>query len=77
MYPADDDYNAGMLDRMVALAREGCDIVCASRFMPGGAMVGCPWLKAALVRTATLRCITSQAFRHATRATAFACSRAA
>ena len=31
-----------MLDRMVALARDGCDIVCASRFMPGGAMVGCP-----------------------------------
>jgi hypothetical protein len=46
-----------MLDRMVALARAGCDIVCASRFMPGGAMVGCPPLKAALVRSAnfTLR----------------------
>ena len=46
-----------MLDAMVALARGGCDIVCASRFMPGGAMVGCPPLKAALVRTAnfTLR----------------------
>jgi len=57
MYPADDDTNAAMLDRMVALAREGCDIVCASRFMPGGAMVGCPLLKAALVRSAnfTLR----------------------
>jgi dolichol-phosphate mannosyltransferase len=52
MYPADDDTNAAMLDRMVALARGGCDIVCASRFMPGGAMVGCPLLKAALVRTA-------------------------
>jgi dolichol-phosphate mannosyltransferase len=50
MYPADDDTNAAMLDRMVALARSGCDIVCASRFMPGGAMVGCPLLKAALVR---------------------------
>jgi dolichol-phosphate mannosyltransferase len=57
MYAADDDYNAPMLDRMVALAREGCDIVCASRFMPGGAMVGYPPLKAALMRTAnfTLR----------------------
>jgi dolichol-phosphate mannosyltransferase len=57
MYPADDDTNAAMLDRMVALARSGCDIVCASRFMPGGAMVGCPLLKAALVRSAnfTLR----------------------
>jgi dolichol-phosphate mannosyltransferase len=57
MYPADDETNAPMLDRMVALARQGCDIVCASRFIPGGAMVGCPPLKAVLVRTAnfTLR----------------------
>jgi len=54
MYPADDDTNALMLDRMVALARDGCDIVCASRFIPGGAMVGCPWLKAALVRSGNL-----------------------
>jgi glycosyltransferase involved in cell wall biosynthesis len=52
MYPADDHTNAPMLDRMVELARQGCDIVCASRFMPGGAMVGCPLLKAMLVRTA-------------------------
>ena len=52
MYPADDDYNAGMLDRMVEKAEQGCDIVCASRFMPGGSMQGCPWLKAVLVRSA-------------------------
>ena len=52
MYPADDDSNAAMLDRMVALARGGCDIVCASRFMPGGIMEGAPPLKAALVRAA-------------------------
>jgi dolichol-phosphate mannosyltransferase len=46
-----------MVDRMVELARGGCDIVCPSRFMPGGAMIGCPWLKAVLVRSAnfTLR----------------------
>jgi len=50
MFPADDHINAAMLDRMVALARGGCEIVCASRFMPGGAMVGAPPLKAALVR---------------------------
>jgi dolichol-phosphate mannosyltransferase len=48
--PADDDYNAGILDAMTAQAESGCDIVCASRFMPGGSMVGCPLLKAALVR---------------------------
>ncbi len=52
MFPADDHVNAPMLDRMVALARQGYDIVCVSRFMPGGAMIGCPWLKAALVRSA-------------------------
>jgi dolichol-phosphate mannosyltransferase len=50
VYPADDDYNAGMLDAMVAEAAKGCDIVCASRFMAGGSMVNCPWLKAFLVR---------------------------
>jgi glycosyltransferase involved in cell wall biosynthesis len=49
--PADDDYNAEILDTMVALAESGCDIVCASRFVRGGSMVGCPWLKAILVRT--------------------------
>ena len=50
VYPADDDYNAGMLDAMVTEAAKGCDIVCASRFMPGGSMVDCPLLKALLVR---------------------------
>ena len=50
VYPADDDFNAGILDRMIAMAESGCDIVCASRFIPGGSMIGCPWLKAALVR---------------------------
>lgn len=48
--PADDDYNAGIIDAMVGQAATGCDIVCASRFMPGGSMVRCPWLKAVLVR---------------------------
>jgi glycosyltransferase involved in cell wall biosynthesis len=51
MLPADDDYNAGIIDGMLARAETGCDIVCASRFMAGGSMVGCPWLKALLVRT--------------------------
>lgn len=52
VYPADDDYNPSMLDAMVEKAAQGHDIVCASRFMPGGSMNGCPWLKALLVRTA-------------------------
>lgn len=52
VFPADDDYNSGMLDSMVAKADQGNDIVCASRFMKGGSMKGCPWLKAVLVRAA-------------------------
>ena len=52
VYPADDDFNGGIIDAMVAKAEQGADIVCASRFIPGGCMVGCPWLKALLVRTA-------------------------
>jgi dolichol-phosphate mannosyltransferase len=52
VFPADDDYNAGQIDAMVAKAEAGCDVVCASRFMAGGGMYGCPWLKAGLVRAA-------------------------
>jgi len=52
VFPADDDFNAAILDPMVTLARRDCDIVCASRFMSGGKMEGCPWLKATLVRSA-------------------------
>lgn len=51
VFPADDDYNAPRLDAMFARRREGCDIVCASRFIHGGAMVGCPPLKAFILRT--------------------------
>jgi dolichol-phosphate mannosyltransferase len=37
---------------MVNKAGQGADIVCASRFIPGGCMIGCPWLKSVLVRVA-------------------------
>jgi len=50
VFPADDDFNAHVIDSMVAKGQTGYDIVCASRFMAGGGMHGCPWLKAALVR---------------------------
>ena len=52
VFPADDDHNAGRLDAMVEQIRQGYDIVCASRFIPGGGMDDCPWLKAMLVRIA-------------------------
>ena len=48
--PADDDYNAAIIDAMVSRAAAGCHIVCASRFIRGGNMANCPWLKALLVR---------------------------
>lgn len=51
--PADDTYNAGIIDRMFEkFAKDGCQIVVASRFGAGGRMEGCPLLKAALVRAA-------------------------
>jgi len=50
VFPADDVYNAGIVDSMVRLFESGCDLVAASRFLPGGCMEGCPWLKATLVR---------------------------
>jgi glycosyltransferase involved in cell wall biosynthesis len=52
VYPADDDYNAPKIDSLMARFHEQCEIVAASRFMPGGSMRDCPWLKALLVRTA-------------------------
>lgn len=52
VYPADDDRNSARLDAMAEQIRLGCDISCASRFITGGAMVGCPWLKATMVRVA-------------------------
>jgi len=51
LMPADDDYNAPRIDSMMERFREGNDIVAASRFMPGGCMVGCPLLKSVLVRS--------------------------
>jgi glycosyltransferase involved in cell wall biosynthesis len=51
-FPADDDYNARRINAMLEKAESGYDIVCGSRFIRGGCMENCPWLKAILVRTA-------------------------
>jgi len=51
VFPADDTHNGGIIDRMFELFEKGAHIVAASRFMRGGCMEGCPWLKAFLVRT--------------------------
>lgn len=52
VFPADDTYNAQIIDEMFKKFEEGCDVVAASRFLPGGCMKGCPLLKAMLVRAA-------------------------
>lgn len=51
VFPGDDDYNAAQVDLMVEQFRAGCEIVAASRFMAGGCMKDCPWLKALIVRS--------------------------
>lgn len=53
VFPADDTYNASILDEMYYKFEEGCEIFSASRFMKGGCMEGCPWLKSVFVRTAS------------------------
>jgi glycosyltransferase involved in cell wall biosynthesis len=54
MYPADDVANGDIIDALIREFEKGADIVVPSRFMKGGCMVGCPWLKAFLVRMAAI-----------------------
>jgi len=51
---ADGSDEPAIIDRMVALARDGADIVAASRYMRGGRQIGGPPLKRLLSRTAGL-----------------------
>lgn len=51
---ADGSDEPGVVDRMVALARDGADVVAASRYMPGGRQIGGPLLKRLMSRTAGL-----------------------
>lgn len=53
VFPADDTENAKIIDMMYEKFKQGYDIVAASRFMKGGYMKGCPWLKSFLVRFAS------------------------
>jgi len=52
-YMADDDYNAGLIDRMAEMFWQGNEIVCASRLMRGGSMAGCPLPRRAVYRLAS------------------------
>jgi glycosyltransferase involved in cell wall biosynthesis len=51
---ADGSDEPGVVDPMVALARDGADVVAASRYMRGGRQLGGPRLKRLLSRTAGL-----------------------
>lgn len=51
---ADGSDEPHIVDSMVALARDGADVVAASRYMPGGHQVGGPPLKRLMSRTAGL-----------------------
>lgn len=52
MMPADDSWNAKIIDKIVELQKNGADVICPSRFMKGGNLVGYPKLKYLIVRTA-------------------------
>lgn len=47
-----DDFSK--IEDMVARVEAGADVVCASRYMPGGRQIGGPWLKGFLSRAAGL-----------------------
>ena len=51
---ADGSDEPHIVDSMVTLARDGADVVAASRYMPGGKQVGGPILKRLMSRTAGL-----------------------
>jgi glycosyltransferase involved in cell wall biosynthesis len=51
---ADGSDEPGVVDPMVALARDGADVVAASRYMRGGRQVGGPRIKRMMSRTAGL-----------------------
>jgi dolichol-phosphate mannosyltransferase len=51
---ADGSDEPAIVDRMVALAQAGADVVAASRYMPGGRQVGGPLLKRTMSRLAGL-----------------------
>jgi len=54
MMPADDSWNARIIDQMHEMQIKGSDIVCPSRFMKHGSVEGYPSLKLLIVRTAAM-----------------------
>lgn len=52
MADGSDEYD--LVERMIAAARDGVDVVVASRYMPGGRQLGAPLVKSFLSRAAGL-----------------------
>jgi dolichol-phosphate mannosyltransferase len=51
---ADGSDRVGLIDEMTRLVERGCVVVAASRYMPGGAQIGGPFLKKSMSRAAGL-----------------------
>ena len=54
VYPADDFFNAKILDEMYAYKIKGYDVVCPSRFIKGGIIKNCPFIKFLIVKIVSL-----------------------
>ena len=54
IYPADDFFNANLLDKMFEYKKSGYDIVCPSRFIKGGKIKNCPLIKYLIVRIVSI-----------------------
>ena len=50
MADVSDDFS--QIEEMVSRVEAGADVVCASRYMPGGRQLGGPWFKSLLSRVA-------------------------
>ena len=50
VYPADDFYNGILLDKMYKYFLQGYDVICPSRFIKGGVIKNCPFLKFFIVK---------------------------
>ena len=54
IYPADDFFNAKILDPMYEYKNSGYDIVCPSRFIQGGMIKNCPIIKFLIVKAVSI-----------------------
>ena len=54
VYPADDFFNAKILDDMYLLSKKGYEIVCPSRFIKGGLIKNCPLIKFLIVKCVSI-----------------------